>query len=48
MPGIVVFRSLREALEAGYHVYARTEDAILVRTRTRNGWAIAMVVVPRV
>jgi hypothetical protein len=44
MPGIVVFHSLRDALKAGYHVYDRTERAILVRTRTRQGWAMAMVV----
>ncbi|MDB5039725.1 MAG: hypothetical protein JWN27_451 [Candidatus Eremiobacteraeota bacterium] len=44
MPGIVLFHSLRDALNAGYHVYDRTERAILVRTRTRQGWAMAMVV----
>jgi hypothetical protein len=44
MPGIVVFHSLRDALKAGYHVYDRTDDAILVRTRTRQGWAMAIVV----
>lgn len=44
MPGVVVFRSLREALNAGYHVYDRTEGGILVRTRTQHGWAMAMVV----
>ncbi len=44
MPGIVVFHSLRDALTAGYHVYDRTEGGFLVRTRTRAGWAMAMVV----
>jgi hypothetical protein len=43
MAGILVFESLREALAAGYHVYGRTENAILVRTRTAQGWALAMV-----
>jgi hypothetical protein len=43
MPGIVVFHSLRDALNAGFYVYDRTERAILVRTRTRQGWAMAMV-----
>jgi hypothetical protein len=43
MNGILVFDSLRSALAAGYHVYGRTENAILVRTRTTRGWALAIV-----
>jgi hypothetical protein len=41
--GIMVFKSLAEALRAGYQVYDRTSDGYLVRTRTAAGWAIALV-----
>lgn len=44
MSGVVVFRSLSEALRAGYHVYERTTAGYLVRTRTKNGWAMAIVI----
>ncbi len=43
MPGILVFRSLSEALRAGWQVYDRTSEGYLVRTRTAAGWAIALV-----
>ena len=43
MPGLHVFKSLAEALRAGYQVYDRTKDGYLVRTRTSAGWAIAIV-----
>jgi hypothetical protein len=43
MAGIQVFRSLAEALRAGYSVYDRTENGYLVRTRTSSGWAMAIV-----
>jgi hypothetical protein len=42
MQGIVVFKSISEALRAGYHVYDRTEHGYLVRTRTASGWAFAI------
>jgi hypothetical protein len=45
MPGILTFRSLADALRAGYQVYDRTADGYLVRTRTANGWALAIVLV---
>lgn len=41
--GIVVFRSLAEAVRYGFHEYARTDDGYLVRTRTSAGWALALV-----
>jgi hypothetical protein len=41
--GITVFKSLADALRAGYQVYDRTSDGYLVRTRTSAGWAIALV-----
>ncbi len=43
MSGLVVFTSLREALNAGYHVYERTERGYLARLRTDGGWALALV-----
>lgn len=38
-----VFRSLPDAMRAGYQVYDRTECGYLVRTRTPEGWALAIV-----
>lgn len=43
MAGLLVFRSLGDALDAGYQVYDRTNTGYLVRTRTPNGWACALV-----
>ncbi len=43
MTGIVVFHSLEQALRAGYQVYERTSEGFSVRTRTANGWALAVV-----
>jgi hypothetical protein len=43
MAGLLVFRSLADALRAGYQVYDRTSDGYLVRIRTAAGWAIAIV-----
>ena len=44
MPGIQVFKTLADALRAGYTVYDRTSDGYLVRTRTAAGWAMALVI----
>jgi hypothetical protein len=41
--GIVVFRTLTEAVRYGFHAYAKTDDGYLVRTRTPAGWALALV-----
>jgi len=43
MAGLMVFKSLADALRAGFQIYDRTSDGYLVRTRTSNGWAIALV-----
>ena len=43
MAGLTVFKSLTDALRAGYMVYGKTTDGYLVRTRTSAGWAIALV-----
>ncbi len=40
---MIVFSSLREALNAGFQVYDRTSSGYLVRTKTVNGWALALV-----
>jgi hypothetical protein len=44
MPGIQVFKTLADALRAGYQVYDRTSEGYLVRARTASGWALAVVV----
>ncbi len=43
MAGLMVFKSLADALRAGFQIYDRTSDGYLVRTRTDNGWAMALV-----
>jgi hypothetical protein len=40
---MMVFRSLPDAIQAGYQVYDRTQSGYLVRTRTPEGWALAIV-----
>jgi hypothetical protein len=47
MAGIMTFPTIKEALHAGFHVYDRTENGYLVRTRTAGGFALALVVVRR-
>jgi regulation of enolase protein 1 (concanavalin A-like superfamily) len=43
MAGMMVFRSVQEAIRAGFEVYDRTSDGYLVRTKTARGWALALV-----
>jgi hypothetical protein len=43
MAGILVFKTLAEALGAGFQIYDKTSDGYLVRTRTDHGWAMAIV-----
>lgn len=43
MQGLVVFKSLADALRAGYQIYDRTETGYVVRTKTAAGWAMAIV-----
>lgn len=42
---MTVFHTLTEALRAGFQVEHRTSHGYVVRTRTQNGWARAVVVV---
>ncbi|HEV3152178.1 MAG TPA: hypothetical protein VGZ02_00080 [Candidatus Baltobacteraceae bacterium] len=43
MQGILVFRSLVQALSDGFHVYDRRTNGYLVRKQTNAGWAFAFV-----
>jgi hypothetical protein len=47
MHGVQVFSNLSAALRAGYHVFDRSPEGYLVRTRTPRGWAFALVVCGR-
>lgn len=47
MSGVVVFRSILEALNAGYHIYGKTDEGYLARLRTSTGWALALIVLPK-
>lgn len=40
---MLVFRSVTDAINAGFQVYDRTQTGYLVRTRTERGWALAIV-----
>jgi hypothetical protein len=43
MPGMIVFKTLSDALKAGFELYDKTEYGYLVRLRTEKGWAMAVV-----
>ena len=43
MSGLLVFTSLHEAIQAGYQIYERTPTGYIVRIRTSNGFAFAIV-----
>jgi hypothetical protein len=43
MQGLTIFPTLATAIQAGYHVYDRTPTGYLMRTRTADGWALAVV-----
>lgn len=43
MAGLLVFKSLADAVRAGFHVYEKTAQGYIVRTRTQAGWALAVV-----
>lgn len=44
MAGITIFHSLAEAVRHGFQIYDRTADGYIMRIRTENGWALALVV----
>jgi hypothetical protein len=43
MAGLVVFKTLADALRAGYQVYDRRPEGYVVRIHTSAGWAMALV-----
>jgi hypothetical protein len=43
MAGLLVFRSVTDAIRAGFQIYDRTDTGYLVRTRTPAGWALAII-----
>lgn len=43
MPGLLVFRTLGEALRAGFQVYDKTERGYLVRAKIDGAWQLAVV-----
>jgi hypothetical protein len=43
MAGIVVFSSVRAALNAGFEIYDHNAEGYLARIRTAAGWALALV-----
>lgn len=47
MSGMVIFKSVREALIAGYQICGKTDEGYLARMRTERGWALALVVIAR-
>ena len=43
MPGVVVFKTVNDAIKAGYQIYDKTSKGYLVRIMTPAGWAQALV-----
>jgi hypothetical protein len=43
MAGLIVFKTLSDAIRAGFELYDKTEYGYLVRLRTDAGWALAVV-----
>jgi len=43
MQGLQVFLTLDEAIRNGFTVYDRTPTGYIVRAKTSNGWALALV-----
>ena len=47
MPGLLVFKTLSDALRAGYQVYDRTPNGYVVRTMLNGRWQLAIVELQR-
>lgn len=47
MQGLLNFPTLEHAVRAGFSIYDRTESGYIVRGRTPNGWALAIVRSPK-
>ena len=39
---MTIFKTLADAIRAGYHYYSPTENGILVRIKTPRGFALAI------
>lgn len=44
MAGIVVFKTLAEAVRMGFQIYDRTPNGYVVQRQTGSGYAFALVV----
>ena len=42
MQGIMIFKSISEALSSGFQYFDRTKEGYLVRKMTPRGWALAI------
>ena len=40
---MLIFHTVADALNAGYHIYDRTQTGYLVRIKTERGFALALV-----
>lgn len=40
--GLMIFPTLRAAIQQGFEPYERTADGFMVRTHTSRGWALAL------
>lgn len=43
MQGLLIIRSVADALAQGFEIFDRTSDGYLVRKKTDRGWALAIV-----
>ena len=41
--GIMIFKTIEDAIKAGFHMYDKTSDGYIVRTKTDHGMAMALV-----
>ena len=42
MQGIMIFKSMSEAVSSGFQFFDRTKEGYLVRKMTSGGWALAI------
>jgi len=43
MQGVLVLKTMAEAIAAGFEFFDKTSDGYLVRKKTSQGWALAIV-----
>ncbi|HLW37178.1 MAG TPA: hypothetical protein VKR99_01990 [Candidatus Eremiobacteraceae bacterium] len=43
MQGVLILRSMADALAQGFEFFDRTADGYIVRKKTPGGWALAIV-----